>query len=514
MQFPSGVETGSGQTRSIWMDEAELTRPSALERDLSVDVCVVGAGIAGLTTAYRLSREGRSVAVLDDGPIAGGETSRTTAHLSNAIDDRYEWIEKVHGEDGARMAAESHTSAIDEIERVVNDEPIECGFERVDGYLFNPPEKERGIDLGAERDAARRAGLSDVEIVRRAPLSSFDTGPAVRFPRQAQFQPLLYLRGLVAAIRKNGGALHLAHVEAIDGGPGPSVQTDGRRIRAGAVVVATNSPINVRLSVHAKQAAYRTYVIAARVPAGASPRALLWDTLDPYHYVRGYRSRDGGEELLIVGGEDHKTGQEEEPAERHARLEGWARTRFPMIEEVSYRWSGQVMETVDGLAFIGASPDGAKDVFVATGDSGMGMTHGTIAGILVSDLVLGRENRWAGLYDPGRISLSAAPEFAKENVNVAVQYGDYALPGDAGDPAEIAPGEGAVLREGLKRTAAYRDRDGNLHRRSAVCVHLGCLVAWNPLEKSWDCPCHGSRFDPYGRVLNGPASRDLDPAED
>lgn len=508
------METGAGRTVSFWMQTSELTRPPALETDLSVDVCVVGAGIAGLTTAYRLSREGRSVAVIDDGAIAGGETSRTTAHLSNALDDRYRWIERVHGERGARLAAESHTAAIDAIERIVREEAIDCGFRRLDGYLFNPAEKDHRIDLEEERDSARRAGVSDVELVSRAPVSSFDTGPALRFPRQAQFHPLLYLRGLVAAIRRDGGRFHLAHAEAIEGGPGPCVQTGGPRIRADSIVVATNSPVNLLLPIHSKQAAYRTYVIGARVPEGAAPRVLLWDTLDPYHYVRMHPALDGGDEVLIVGGEDHKTGQEADPAERHARLEGWARARFPMIRDVPWRWSGQVMETVDGLAFIGASPDGAKDVFVATGDSGMGMTHGTIAGLLISDLVLGRQNPWADLYDPGRISLLAAREFAKENVNVALQYGDYALPSDARDASEIAPGDGAVLRDGLKRTAVYRDTGGTLHRRSAVCVHLGCVVAWNPLEKSWDCPCHGSRFDPRGRVLNGPATRDLDPPED
>jgi glycine/D-amino acid oxidase-like deaminating enzyme len=493
------------------MATAGLHRPPALDRDLSVDVCVVGAGIAGLTTAYFLARAGRSVAVIDDGPIASGETSRTTAHLTNAIDDTYGWIEQVHGEDGARLAAESHTAAIDAIERIVKDEAIDCEFERVDGFLFNPPgEKEE--DLEKERDAARRAGLVDVEIVPRAPIPNFDTGRALRFPRQGQFHPLRYLQAIAAAIREKGGELRVAHAERIEGGERPSVETrDGPSLRARAVVVATNSPVNLRLSIHTKQAPYRTYVIGARSPAGSLPHALFWDTPSPYHYVRVEPLSGDGEELIIVGGEDHKTGQEEDPAGRHARLEGWARARFPGIRDVPYRWSGQVMETVDGLAFIGASPDGEKNVYVATGDSGMGMTHGTIAGILLSDSILGRENPWKDLYDPSRISLSAAAEFAKENLNVARQYGSFALPAEAGDVAEIPPGEGAVVRHGLKRIAAYRDPAGMVHRRSAVCVHLGCIVAWNSLEKTWDCPCHGSRFDPYGRVINGPAIRDLDP---
>jgi glycine/D-amino acid oxidase-like deaminating enzyme/nitrite reductase/ring-hydroxylating ferredoxin subunit len=506
------VETGSGKTVSVWMDTSELTRPGRLSADVRTDVCVVGAGISGLTTAYLLARAGRSVIVLDDGPIAGGETSRTTAHLTNAIDDRYAWIARVHGEKGARLAAASHTAAIDEIERIVLEEKIDCGFERLDGYLFNPPDGEEQ-DLAEERDAARKAGLEDVEIVPRAPIPSFDTGPALRFPRQAQFHPLFYLRRLAAAIEREGGRLEVAHADRIRGGANPEVETaDGPVVTARSVIVATNSPVNLVVSIHTKQAAYRTYAIGAQVPA--IPHALFWDTPSPYHYVRLQRFGNG-DEILIVGGEDHKTGQEEEdPGERHSRLEGWARARFPEIGDVLYRWSGQVLETVDGLAFIGPSPDGDENVFVATGDSGMGMTHGTIAGMILSDRILGRANPWADLYDPSRVSILAADEFAKENVNTLLQYADYALPAEAAGAGQIPPGEGAVLREGLKMVATYRDRGGKLHRRSAVCVHLGCVVAWNTLEKTWDCPCHGSRFDPQGRVVNGPAIRDLDPAED
>ncbi len=507
------METGSGKTVSVWMDTAELSRPSRLSAEARADVCVVGAGISGLTTAYLLARAGRSVIVLDDGPIAGGETSRTTAHLSNAIDDRYAWIARVHGEDGARLTAASHSAAIDTIERIVREEKIDCGFERLDGYLFNPPDGEQQ-DLAEERDAARKAGLDGVEIVARAPIPSFDTGPALRFPEQAQFHPLLYLRALASAIQRDGGTISLAHAERVQGGPRPRVETrDGPVVTAGSVIVATNSPVNLVVSIHTKQSAYRTYAIGARV--AAIPHALFWDTPSPYHYVRFERLDGEEDEFLIVGGEDHRTGQEEEdPAERHSRLEGWARARFPEMRDVVYRWSGQVLETVDGLAFIGRSPDGDENVFVATGDSGMGMTHGTIAGMILSDEILGRPNPWSRLYDPSRVSLLATPEFAKENVNTFLQYADYALPAEAGGPEEIAPGEGAVLREGLKRVATYRDPGGALHRRSAVCVHLGCVVAWNTLEKTWDCPCHGSRFDPKGRVLNGPAIRDLDPADD
>jgi len=216
-----------------------------------------------------------------------------------------------------------------------------------------------------------------------------------------------------------------------------------------------------------------------------------------------------GQDVLIVGGEDHKTGQAPAHSDPYARLEAWARERFPMIGEVRFRWSGQVMETIDGLAFIGRNPLDEPNVFIVTGDSGMGMTHGTIAGILLTDLILGRENPWTTLYDPSRKTLRALDRFVKENLNVARQYGDWLTSGDVDSPAQIKSGAGAVVRRGLTKMAVYRDEQGACHERSAVCTHLGGIVHWNDAEKTWDCPCHGSRFDRLGGVVNGPANRDL-----
>ncbi len=506
------MSSDSGQSTSLWMATASVPEQPALTEDLKTDVCVVGAGIAGMTTAYLLTRAGKSVVVLDDGPVGAGQTQRTTAHLSNALDDRYFRIEWLHGTEGARLAAESHTAAIDRIEAAAREEGIACDFERLDGYLFLPPGGSPDV-LDRELEAARRAGLTGVERLPRAPLDGFDTGPCLRFPRQGQFHPLKYLAGLAEAIRRGGGRLFSgAHAEAITGGAPARVRVRGGRVvTAGAVVVATNTPVNDRVAIHTKQAPYLTYVIGARVPHGSVPRALYWDTLDPYHYVR-LQPGSGAEDVLIVGGEDHKTGQADDQASRHARLEAWARERFPMLGAVEFRWSGQVLETIDGLAFIGRNPGDEPNVFVATGDSGMGMTHGTIAGLLLTDLILGRENPWAALYDPARKTLRAAGEFARENLNVLGQYGDWLTGGEVTSPDDIAPGKGAVIRRGLTKVAAYRDEQDVVHERSAVCTHLGCIVGWNDAEKTWDCPCHGSRFDPLGRVLNGPANRDLAPA--
>jgi glycine/D-amino acid oxidase-like deaminating enzyme/nitrite reductase/ring-hydroxylating ferredoxin subunit len=513
-----------GQSVSLWMATAVPDR-CALEEDIHADVCIVGAGIAGITTAYLLAKEGKSVVVLDDGAVGGGETQRTTAHLSNALDDRYFEIERLHGLEGAKLAAASHTAAIDRIESIIGAEQIACDFVRLDGYLILPPGESVEL-LHRELAAAHRAGLSGVEILPKSPLLHFDAGPCLRFPRQAQFHPLMYLAGVARAMERAGGRIFTGtHVKTIKGGKPARVKTSkGCTVTADAVVVATNSPVNDLVEMHTKQAAYMTYVIGAIVPHGAVATALYWDTLDPYHYVRvhpiaaevgvteqsGSARQDLLQDILIVGGEDHKTGQAPAHSDPYARLETWARERFPMIQEVKYRWSGQVLETIDGLAFIGQNPLDYPNVFIVTGDSGMGLTHGTIAGILLTDLIFGRENPWTTLYDPARKILRALGRFVKENFNLAKQYGDWLTGGDVESTTQIKPGEGAVLRRGLAKIAVYRDEQGTCHECSAICPHLGGIVHWNNAEKTWDCPCHGSRFDCRGGVLDGPANRDLD----
>jgi len=508
------MPSDSGTTTSLWEARNELVVAPELDADAQADVCVVGAGVAGLTTAYLLARAGQAVVVLDDGPIGGGETCRTTAHLSNVIDDRFHVLEEHLGPERTRAAQESHRAAIDRIEALVAAEGIECGFARVDGHLFLAPGQPREL-LEREAAAAQRAGLDDLVRLERAPLAGFDTGPCLRFPRQAQLEPLRYLAGLVAALGRAGARLHTAHATEIEGGADAHVTTRaGRTVRAAAVVVATNSPVNDRFTIHTKQAPYRTYAIAARIPRASVPPGLYWDMADPYHYVRLAGTGANDEDVLIVGGEDHKTGQASAATERHAALESWMRARFPAAGAVEQRWSGQVLETNDGLAFIGRNPNDAENVYVATGDSGMGMTHGTLAGMILSDLILGRVSPWAELYDPARKSVRTAGEFLKENLNVAAQYvRDYVSPGEVASVDAIPRGAGAILRRGLTKVAVHRDAAGVLHELSAVCPHLGCIVHWNGVERTWDCPCHGSRFHALGHVVNGPANRGLSSQE-
>lgn len=503
-------DSTSGEKISIWTRSAETPKYPVAPEGLKPDVCVIGAGISGLTVAYTLACRGASVVVVDDGAIGSGETGRTTAHLASAVDDHYHVLEALHGEKKARMVAESHTAAIDRISAIIVREGIECGFERIPGYLFPAPDEDPGF-LQKEMDAAWRAGLRP-EMAARAPIPMFETGPALKFPGQAQFHPLRYLAQLAEAVVRRGGRIFTAHAEAIKGGDNAQVTLkSGRSIHPKSIVVATNVPVNNLLAMHTKLEAYRTYVIAAHVPEGQLPKALLWDSGDPYHYVRvaGDADNGPGQDLLIIGGEDHKTGQATDFSARYGNLEMWMRSRYPEAGVIHAKWSGQIIETVDGLAYIGRNPSDEKNVYIVTGDSGNGLTHGTIAGMLIPDLIQGRANPWEETYDPSRLTFKAAGEFGRNALNMAAQLKGWVKGPETAEEKDILPGTGAILKDGLKPVAAYRDEEGNLHKMSAVCPHLKCVVGWNGSERSWDCPCHGSRFDCRGHVTNGPANSDL-----
>ncbi|UYZ62962.1 FAD-dependent oxidoreductase [Hymenobacter weizhouensis] len=513
----------SGATQSSWFPTAgPLPTFNPLTESLTADVVVVGGGIAGLTTAYLLGREGQRVVVLEDGELASGESGRTTAHLSFALDDRYTTLENLFGKEGARLAAESHQTAVDVIEQIVSREKIDCDFERLDGYLFLPQDG-KPKELDDELEAATRAGVPGLRRLPDAGVQGFETGECLVFPNQGQFHILKYLRGLAEAIVRQGGRIYTrTHVQSVRGGRDAHVVTsDGLEVGADAIVVATNTPMNDRVVMHTKQHPYRTYVVAARVPKGSVTKALYWDTADPYHYIRlqevdaGPRGGHADYDLLVVGGEDHKTGQEEDPEERLRCLTEWVHENFPTAGKIEYSWSGQVMEPVDGLAYAGRNPLDDDNVYIITGDSGHGMTHGTLGPMIITDLILGRDNPWAKLYDPARVTVrfESVKEYIKENINVAAEYTDLLTGGDVQTADEIAPGSGAVIGRGPLKVAVYRDPKGQLHECSAVCPHLHCIVHWNSLETSWDCPCHGSRFNAYGKLMNGPANTDLAPVD-
>lgn len=473
------------------------------------DVCVVGGGIAGLTTAYLLARSGRSVVLFDAGTLGGGETSRTSAHLANALDDRFATLERLHGRRGARLAAESHAAAIDFIEELVTRRRIDCDFRRVDGFLMSATGDAAALE--SELVAAAGAGLT-VEWTESVPGMEAWSGPAIRFARQGRLDPGAYIAGLIEAC-VDAGVRFRAHTRAVQVHDGKEVAieaADGSVVRCAAAVVATNVPINDRVVLQTKLEAYRTYAIAVRMPMEMLPDALVWDDGTPYHYLR--LAADAQGDLLILGGEDHKTGQgPADPQHSFAALEAWMRERFPRAGEIVHAWSGQIIEPVDALAYIGRNP-GGSNVYVIAGDSGNGLTHATLGARLVSDLVRGLPNAWEELYRPSRVSLLSAREYAGHNANVLRQYGDWLTGGDVTTFDEVASGQGCIVRNGIHPIAAYRDGGGRLHTCSAICPHLGGLVRWNAVEKTWDCPCHGSRFTSRGEVINGPANTDLAPA--
>lgn len=498
------------RSKSLWMHTARLSEPPPLAADERADVVIVGAGIAGLSTAYELARAGRSVIVLDRGPLGGGMTSRSSAHLAAQFDDYYHEHVRLRGEDEARSYYESQAAAVERVDAIRREEGIPCDFRRIDGFLFLAPGDDPAL-LEREIAACHRIGFADVAWAERAPIPGIDSARCLRFPRQARFHPLAYLDGLIRCIRRDGGRLFAGTpVVGVAERDGEAVveTASGRTVRAGSAIVATNAPINDWIAIHTKQMPYRTYVLAAPVARGAVADALYWDTLDPYHYVRLQPGEADGDDWLIVGGEDHKTGQAGDIPERFARLEGWTRRHFPQAGAVEHRWSGQVMEPVDHAPLIGRN-HGDAHVYVSTGDSGEGLTTGVVAGMLLRDLILGRENSWAKAYEPQRVTLRAAGEYLREYVTVAADLMAYLTPGEVSAYEALKPGQGAVVRQGAGKIAAYRDGTGALHLRSAICTHAGCVVRWNGFETCWDCPCHGSQFTVDGEPINGPAVRPL-----
>lgn len=515
-----------GESISTWMETIEMPTFAPLANDMDVDVCIVGGGIAGLTTAYMLLQAGRKVCVLEGYEIGSGQTSRTTAQFTYALDERYFKLEKYHGEKGTRLAADSHESAIKKVAEIIKKENIDCDLEKVNGYLFCAEDFKSNNTLKSNRDkcheylnkeldAILKAGLLDVYMTERIPLDSFDPGPAICFPNQLQLNPLKYLNALAECIVKKGGQIFTnSHVTEVKGGEDAYVRLQNNHIvTCGSIVVTTNCPFNDLITIHTKQASYRSYVIGLEIPPASTIKGFYWDTEDPYHYVRLLKKDAKGNEILLVGGEDHKTGQKDNPEHCYTRLENWARKRFPNTGRVSHRWSGHILKPVDGLAYLGKNPMDEDNVYIITGHSGNGMTYSTIGAMLITDQIMGKKNPWENLYSPSRISLSSAGNYIKENANTLAQYKDWFMEPSYDEVEHNIPGEGVVYRDGLQLIAAYKDHHGNLELNSAVCPHLGGIIHWNTAEKTWDCPCHGSSFDCHGKTIKGPANVDLSPIE-
>jgi glycine/D-amino acid oxidase-like deaminating enzyme/nitrite reductase/ring-hydroxylating ferredoxin subunit len=496
-------------TTSLWMAQTEVLRNAKpLDAATEYDVAVVGAGIAGLSIAYELVEAGRSVAVLDRGTIGGGITARTTAHLAPVCDDGVSTLIKLRGEAAATLFQQSHEAAVDRIEAIVARHKIACNFRRLDAYLFPAPDmtfSEAREQQDEEYAALRKVGAK-VKKAKGVPLKGYEKAPVLHYADMATFHPLRYLKALVAVLKEKGVRFH-AHspVMAIEEKDDAVMVTaeGGAQVKAEYAVIATNSPINDRVALHSKMSPYRTYAMALTIPRGTLPDALYWDMGDPYHYVR-LNPGPGRTDYLIAGGCDHKSGEADDGDVRFQAIEAWIRGLIPDLGKAVHRWSGQVLDTIDYCGFIGRNPDNER-VFVSTGDSGQGMTHGVLAGMLIKDLIVSGENPWQAVYEPSRKPPKAAMNYLRENMTVLKNAAEYLMPGEIKSVRDLQPGQGGILRHGLHRIAACRDRQGRLHQHNAACTHLGCQVHWNSTEQCWDCPCHGSHFAPDGSVLNGPA---------
>jgi glycine/D-amino acid oxidase-like deaminating enzyme/nitrite reductase/ring-hydroxylating ferredoxin subunit len=507
-------------TGSCWTDNTPAPRFSALKEDIAVDVLVVGAGITGITAAYLLKRAGYNVALVDKGRCLAGDTSNTTAHLTCVTDTVLTELVRNFGKDHAQAVWDAQLAAIDMIDRIVWREQIKCQFDWVPAYLFNPSaetgrpdQKEQSIDLQKEADFATELGF-DAEFIACAP---FLNRPAVRFDNQAKFHPRKYLIALLRLLSAGKGCqiFEQTNVDDIEGTPITATTSSGARIHCEHVLIATHVPLQGKSGflpatvLQSKLAPYSSYVIGGWVPRGTVHEALFWDTGDPYDYVRVDRRHD--HDFVIFGGEDHKTGQVDETTQCFSRLEQRLKSFLPEIA-VTHRWSGQVVETNDGLPYIGET---AERQYVATGFGGNGMTFGTLSAMMFVDYVAGEKNPWAELFDTGRTKVKGGLwDYLKENKDYPYYLVRDRFAGASGRSMRaIARGHGEVIDVNGEPAAVYRGPDSQIYVRSAICTHMGCYVHFNEAERTWDCPCHGSRFKVNGDVLAGPAEEPLAPVE-
>jgi glycine/D-amino acid oxidase-like deaminating enzyme/nitrite reductase/ring-hydroxylating ferredoxin subunit len=515
-------------TTPYWTTSAtspSFPKYSRLALDIATEVLVVGGGVTGLTTAYLLAKSGRKVVLIERDRCAMHDTGHTSAHLTMVTDSRLSELVKRFGRDHARAVWDAGLAAIETIATLsdtVRELGLDPGFEWVDGYLHAPrpgaaddpatetTEEEAG-NLQKEAELARVLGF-EAEYLDRVPLYDL---PGIRFPGQARIHVRRYLAGVAKAFVALGGRIyeHSAAGEFSDEPRG--VKVGERTVRFEELVLATHNPL-VGLSgavgatlFQTKLALYTSYVIAGRAPKGAVPDALWFDTRAAYDFLRLDPQRDF--DVVIFGGEDHKTGQEENTVGAYRRLEERLQALCPQIQ-LTHRWSGQVIETPDGLPYIGKS---AEHQYAATGFNGNGLTFGTLAGMMISEAILGRKNPWSELFDPSRKALTRGLwDYLKENADYPYyMIRDRFAGPDAASLRAVRRGQGAIVERGGKKVAAYRDPDGLVTLRSAICTHMGCTVAWNGAERTWDCPCHGSRFEPTGEVISGPAEKPLPPAD-
>ena len=496
----------------VWIDDTPIRTFPKLQGNISVDVLVVGAGVTGITVAYLLKKAGSTVALIERERVSSIDTGHTTAHLTYVTDVGLHQLVHNFGRDHAQAAWDAGAAAINEIERIVEEERIECEFARVPAYLHARTgrfSKKEASSLKKEADFAAKLGF-DAAYLNSAPYFNL---PAVRFANQAKFHPRKYLRSLVAKIPGSGSHVLEKSAASEFDATKRRVKVNRKWISFDRVVMATNNPLVGLASIvgatllQTKLSLYTSYALGARVPSKTIPEALFWDTREPYDYLRTDRRR--GFDYIVYGGEDHKTGQKKKTQQAYVRL--WRRLKKIIPEaQVDHRWSGQIISTPDGLPYIG---ENAERQFVATGYCGNGITFGTVAAMMARDWTAGRKNPWTKLFAVDRKKIKgAAWNYLRENKDYPYYMIKDRLAGPEADSVrDLRPGDGMIIGRRGKKVAAFRDPNGNIHRLSPVCTHLGCLVRWNPSESTWDCPCHGSRFKPTGEVIAGPAEEPLPP---
>jgi glycine/D-amino acid oxidase-like deaminating enzyme/nitrite reductase/ring-hydroxylating ferredoxin subunit len=502
----STAATVARKRTSPWLDDSEERTFPRLDRPLSVDVAVLGGGIAGVSTALLLKRAGMTVAVIEASRVGTGVTGHTTAKLSSLHGLSYTRIESNFGEDGARAYGEANQAGIEQVAQWVEEERIDCDFRRKPNYTY-AGSRESLVDVEREVEAAQRAGLP-ASYTEETDLP-YPVEGAIRFESQAEFHPHRFVLALAGLIAGDGShVFEGTRATGVSEGRPCRVATTGPALTAGYVVVATHFPFLDRGLYFARMHPERSYALGVRV-RGPAPQGMYISAEQPTRSIRSHPAPDG--EILIVGGEGHKTGQGGDTLERYRTLERFAREHWD-VESVEYQWASQDNDPVDHMPYIGRLLPHSRRLYTATGFKKWGLAQGVAAGMILEDLILSRQNAWASIYDPGRMKpLASAHDLVKENANVAFRFvGDRLTKRGGRDATEFAPGEADIARLDGEKVAAFRDEEGTLHAVSPTCTHLGCQVNWNSGDRSWDCPCHGSRFSPDGEILHGPAVRPLE----
>lgn len=504
-----------GQHGPIWLETTPETAYDPLDGTTRVDTAVIGGGIAGISTAFALQEAGQSVALLERDRIVGAVTGRTTAKLTSLHGLVYDHLLDHFSERRAKEYAAANEAAIDRVAELVEAHDIDCGFARTPAYTYVESRDDRR-KVRTEVEAARRLGLP-ASFVESTDLP-YDVEAAVRFDDQARFHPRAYLLELARAFVERGGELYeRTPVREVTDGRPCRVTTDRGGVVADDVVLATHFPVVDPALYFARLSPKRSYVLAARLNE-APPEGMYYDPSEPYFSVRPRPTAD--ESMVLVGGENHRTGETRDTDERYRRLERRARERFD-VASVEYRWSTQDYVSVDRVPFVGRLAPHRRNLWVATGFGGWGLTNGVAAAERLRDLILGRESPEPSVFRPARLELGASfRRLVSHNAHSSRRFvtdrlvGGSEAAGADGSAAgvdDLSPGEADVFDHRGDSVAAFRDEDGTVHAVSAVCSHLGCLVTWNGAERSWDCPCHGSRFDVDGTVLDTPAVDNLEP---